>query len=142
LIVGLAVIVLGVTRWRPRSGEVQLPGWMSALEQMAPARIFGVSVVLSLINIKELLLIVGVAATIGDSDLPLADELIALTVFVAIASSFVALPVIATIVAPRRVAAILVTVRAWLVQHQSAVIGTVLLVIGALLVGNAIQDFA
>jgi threonine/homoserine/homoserine lactone efflux protein len=141
VLIGLALIVLGVTRWRPRTGEVQLPGWMSALEQMAPSRIFAVSVVLSLINVKELLLIVGVAVTIGDADLPLADELIATAIFIAIASVFVSLPVIATVVAPRRVAAMLVPVRAWLVEHQSAVIGTVLLVIGALLVGNAIQDF-
>jgi threonine/homoserine/homoserine lactone efflux protein len=143
LLIGLALIGLAFKKWRskPEGFARQLPGWMSALEQMPPPRIFVVSIVLSLINVKELLLIVGVGVTIGDADLPLHEEVIAVAVFVALASTLVAVPVIATLVAPKRMAVVLVSVRAWLVQHQTAVMSVVLLVIGALLAGAAIQDF-
>lgn len=143
LVIGLALIGLGVTKWRPKPDGVEqkLPAWMSAFETMPPARTFGTAILLSVINVKELLIMIGVGTTLGDADLSLRSELIAIAVFIAVASVFVAASVIATVVAPERMAGVLVQIRAWLVQHQSAVIGVVLLVIGALLAGGAIQDF-
>ena len=64
-----------------------------------------------------------------------------IVVFVVIAACSVAVPVIAYLVASKRMAAPLEALRGWLVQNNATVMAVLLLVIGVVLVGKGIGSF-
>ena len=142
LVLGLALVVLGLTKWRPKpkGTEPALPGWMQSFSSIAPGRAFGVGVLLSLANPKELALLVAVGLTVGGAPLVVADEIVLGLVVVLVASITVAIPVVAVLVAPKRVAPLLDGVRTWLTANSSVVMGLLLVVIGAVVTGGAISE--
>jgi hypothetical protein len=58
-----------------------------------------------------------------------------------IAAASVAIPVIAYLVASKRMSAPLESLRSWLVQNNATVMAVLLLVIGFVLIGKGIQSF-
>ena len=95
----LGVVLLGLARrdWakRPKAGESpDLPKWMATVETIAPARAFGLAVLLSVVNPKNLILAVGAAAGLGQLDLSTGDAVVSLVVFVVVASISVAFAVL------------------------------------------------
>ena len=58
ILVGIALVVLAATKWRKRPGknaDVELPRWMAMVDGAGPARSFGLALLLSVTNLKELL---------------------------------------------------------------------------------------
>jgi threonine/homoserine/homoserine lactone efflux protein len=99
---GVLLVLLAVRQWqsRPREGEpAKLPKWMSALDQLTAPKAAGLGALLSGVNPKNLLLCLSAGATIGAAELSDGDVIVALVVFVALASASVAVPVIAATVA-------------------------------------------
>jgi threonine/homoserine/homoserine lactone efflux protein len=144
LVIGLLLIVLAVTKWRPTKdgAEKKLPKWMSALETITAPRSFGLALVLSIANPKEVLLAVAAGVMIGEAGLSTSDAVVAGLAFVVLASLSVAIPVVAFLIAGERARPTLDAVRTWLVKNQSTVMGVVILVIGAVVLGGAIGDLA
>jgi threonine/homoserine/homoserine lactone efflux protein len=141
ILVGLALIALAARKWRKRPGkddDVELPRWMAMIDGAGPARSFGVALLLSVTNLKELLFGVGAGATIGAANLGVGTDMVAAVVFGLVASSTVAVPVIAALIAPERMREPLDRTRDWLVHNNGVVIGVVLLLIGVSLVGDGI----
>ncbi len=68
-------------------------------------------------------------------------SIVAIAVFIVIAASSVAIPVIAYLVASERMSAPLESLRAWLVDHNAAVMADLLLVIGVVMIGKGIGSF-
>ena len=59
-------MLLAVQQWRGRPGagdEVEVPVWMGAIDAFTPAKAAGAGVALSAVNPKNLLFVVGAAAT-------------------------------------------------------------------------------
>ncbi|MWB97932.1 GAP family protein [Agromyces sp. MMS17-SY077] len=144
LLLGVALLLLAWRQWRgrPKAGEApELPGWMSAIDQMRAGRGFGLAFVLAAVNPKNLLLAAGAGVEIGTAELPVAQVVVAALVFVVIAAITVAGPVIAYLVASERLAGPLESLRAWLVANNATIMTILLLVIGVVLVGKGIAAF-
>jgi threonine/homoserine/homoserine lactone efflux protein len=95
-------------------------------------------VLLSAANPKNLLLMAGAMVALSQYHLAVGDEAIALVVFVLIAVSTVAAPVIVFRAAGDKAHDLLGSMKAWLGQNNATVMGVLLLVIGVVLVGKGI----
>ena len=139
----LGVVLLGMARrnWakRPKAGETpELPKWMATVETITPARAFGLAVLLSVVNPKNLILAVGAAAGLSQLDLDTTDAVVALAVFVAVASISVAFAVIYELVGGERAKATLDEMKEWMTVHNSAVMAVLFLVFGVVLISKGL----
>ena len=88
---------LAVKQWRGRPGpgeDAPMPKWMDAVEGFTPAKSAGLGVVVSVVNPKNLILIIGGATAIAQTDVSGADQAIAWAIFILIATIGVAAPVV------------------------------------------------
>jgi threonine/homoserine/homoserine lactone efflux protein len=141
LVLGLLLIAAAHRQWRnrPKAGEtVALPKYLQAIDTLTPLKAAGLGVVLSVVNPKNLMMIIAGALVISQADLSDGDTIIAVLVFVLIAISTVTVPVILYNVMGERAQPILDTMRSWLAQNNSTVMAVLLLVIGFVLIGKGI----
>ena len=90
-------------------------------------------------NPKNLLMIAGGMAAISVFDLPGNEDVVVVLVFVLIAVSTVVGPVVVYRFAGDRAQPILDGLRSWLARNNAVVMGTLMLVIGVLLIGKGIS---
>lgn len=143
IIVGAALAFLAVGKWSRRPGpeeEPELPGWMSSIEDSTPGRGFGLAILLSVANPKELLLGLGAGFTLGSAGLPIGTTIVAVLIFTLIACLSVVTPVVAFLAAGERMPGPLEAVRTLLVRHNTVIMSVVLLIIAAALIGGGIAD--
>jgi threonine/homoserine/homoserine lactone efflux protein len=141
LVLGVAACLLAVRSWRgrPRAGQTpELPKWMAAIDSMTPVKAVGLGALLSGGNPKNLTLGLAGGLTIGSGGLDSKETVVAIVVFVVIASSTVALPVLAYLAAQDRVRQPLDDLRVWLTQNNSTVMAVLLLVIGVTILGKGL----
>ena len=79
-----------------------LPKYLQTIDTLTPLKAAGLGVVLSVVNPKNLMMIIAGALVISQADLSDGDTIIAVLVFVLIAISTVAVPVILYIVMGER----------------------------------------
>jgi threonine/homoserine/homoserine lactone efflux protein len=87
IVLGLLLLLVAVKQWqgRPRAGEeATMPKWMQTIDQFRPPKAAGLAILLSAVNPKNLLLVVGAAAAIAQTDASAGSQAVALAVFVAI----------------------------------------------------------
>jgi threonine/homoserine/homoserine lactone efflux protein len=145
LVIGIALVVLGVRQFRGRpTGGVpaEMPGWMRAIEGFRWPRAMGAGLALSAANPKNLLLVVGGASIIAEADLAGAQVALALALFVLVASAGVLTPVALRLALGARAAPLLEALRGWLVANNAVIMAVLLIVIGALILGDAIAGFS
>jgi hypothetical protein len=145
LVLGLALVVVAVRQWRarPARGDTpSMPGWMSALDTLTPLKAGGLAVGLSVLNPKNLVLIVSGATVVAQAELSTGDQVVAWAVFTLIATIGVALPLIIYLVMGDRAGAILERLRASMAHNNAAVMAVLCLIIGAKLIGDAISGFS
>lgn len=142
LSLGVMLAVLALHQWRSRPGPgepAQLPGWLAAVTSLGPAKAAGLAALLSGANPKNLMLAVSAGVTIGTAGtVGAADAIQTIAVFTAIASTSVAVPVIAFLVAGRRLEGALNRLRVWLEHNSPAIMGTLLGVLGVVLMGKGL----
>ncbi len=141
LVLGGLLVLLAARNFkkRPEAGEAaELPKWLQAIDSLTPVKAAGLGVLLSAVNPKNVLMIAGAMVGVAQLDLPVADEAVAVAVFVVLAISTVAAPVIVYRTAGERAQQILDEMKVWLGQHNAVMMGVLLLVIGAVLVGKGI----
>ncbi len=144
LVLGALLVLLAGRQWRsrPKEGEAgTMPKWMGAIESFTFSRALLLGFGLAGINPKNLLLCLAAGATIGAAHLPTGQIVVAMAVFVVLASSTVAVPVIGYLAARDRMAAPLDRLRAWLTQNNATVMAVLLLVLGVVLIGKGIGGF-
>jgi threonine/homoserine/homoserine lactone efflux protein len=140
IVLGLLVLAGRQWRERPKPGqELHLPKWLSAIGSVTPNRALICGLLLSAANPKNLILGLAAGAAIVAGDLDTGGAIAADAIFTAIASSTVALPVLAYAMAPRRVGGILRRLETWLEAHNAEVVAVILILIGAALVGQGIS---
>jgi hypothetical protein len=145
--IGLGVVLLGLARRnfakRPKDGETpELPKWMATVESITPVRAFGLAVVLSVVNPKNLVLAVGAAAGLGQLDLSTDDAVVALAVFVAVASLSIVFAVAYDLFGGERAHASLEGMKAWMTVHNAAVMAVLFLVFGVVLISKGIAPLS
>ncbi len=145
LVLGLALLALAVKQWRGRNSgeeEPETPQWMGAIDDFSVPKAFGAGVALSAANPKNLLFALGAEATIAETGISGTEEVVAFVVFLVIASLGVALPVAVSVALGDRAAGILEPLKAWLIRNNALIMGVLLLLIGATLIGDAIAGFS
>jgi hypothetical protein len=146
--IGLGVVLLALARrdWakRPRPGEPEpLPKWMGAVDTLTPVRAFGLAVLLAAVNPKNLALTVAAAAGLGQlPGLSTADAVVALAVFVVLASVTIAGPVLYDLIGGDGARARLDEWKSWLSVHNSAVMAVLLLVFGVVLISKGLAPLS
>ncbi|MNW64264.1 hypothetical protein D3C74_425330 [compost metagenome] len=78
--------------------------------------------------------------SVGGAALGFVQEVVVVLAFVLVGGLSVVVPLVATLVAPARVVPWLDRLREWLTANTSLVMGVLLLVIGATVLGNAIGE--
>jgi hypothetical protein len=144
--IGLGVLLLGVARrdWRKeKAGNATEPKWMSSIDALTPVKAAGLAVLLSAVNPKNLALEVaagaGVAQIAGAST---GDVVVGLAVFVVLACSSIAVPVVVYLAGGERAAALLDGWKSWLTEHNAAVMAVLFLVFGAVLIGEGLRGLS
>ena len=90
---------------------------------------------LSAANPKNLLMAIGAGLVIGAGGLTPGEATVAIAIFVLVAASTIAIPVIAYLVASKRMTAPLESLRDWLVQNNATVLTVLLLLLGVVVIG-------
>ncbi len=145
VLIGALFLALGVRQWRsrPSPGEAaDVPAWMATIDDFSAGKSFGIGVLLSAVNPKNLGLTIAAATTITASGLSTGEELTVLAVFVVIASSTVAIPVVVNLVAGERAAPTLDSMKEWLIANNATVMGVLFVVLGAKVLGDGIAILA
>lgn len=128
--VGSALIVFGVIRWLTRRGHDHLPGWLRIFTTTTPWRAGALGAALTVANLK-VPFICAVAGLAMDADaLGTEGTVLSAALFVAIAASSVAIPVLAYAVAGERLDPPLERLKEWLVKHNVAAVAVILVLIG------------
>jgi len=144
LVLGVLFLLLAARSWRnrPRAGaEPAMPSWMGAIASITPLKAFGLGLLLSAVNPKNLALGIAGGSAIGSDADDVTTAVVGVVVFVVIASSSIAVPVIGYLVAEQRMRGPLDELRQWLGIHNSAVMSVLLLVLGVDIIGKGIAAF-
>lgn len=145
IVLGLQLLLLAAKEWRgrPKGDEVpELPGWMRRIDAFTPVKSAGMAFVLSALNPKNIVLIVGAGAAIAQTGASTGDQVVALAVFVAIGALGPAIPVLVYFFAGERAEGILSEIRDWMTRSNAAIMAVICLLIGAKLIGDGIAALA
>jgi threonine/homoserine/homoserine lactone efflux protein len=141
ILLGVALIGLARRNWakRPAPGQpAELPKWMATVESITPSRAFGIAVLLSVVNPKNLVLVLGAAAGLGQLGLDTGDAIVAIAVFVVVASLSIAFPVVYQLVGGASARTTLDDLKTWMTEHNSAVMAVLFLVFGVVLISKGL----
>ena len=136
---GVLLVLVGIRQWRGRGGQHDAPKWMAAIDDFTFPKALGLGFLLSGVNPKNLIIAAGAGLIIGSSAVGVGGDAAAIALFTVIASSTVAIPVLAHLVAAERMTRPLESLRKWLQDNNATVMATLILVIGAVLVGKGVS---
>jgi threonine/homoserine/homoserine lactone efflux protein len=118
-----------------------MPKWMGTVDRMSPPKAFGLAVVLAAVNPKNLLLTLGAATSLAQvGGLTTSDAVVAIVVFVVIASLSIAAPVAYAVFGGEKAKATLDSAKGWLTQHNAAVMAALFLVFGVDLIAKGLPS--
>ena len=144
LVLGALFLLLALRSWRsrPRAGQApEMPSWMSAITDFNAPKALGLGLLLSAVNPKNLAMCIAAGAAIGGAAEDTSEAVVAIVVFVVIASASIAVPVIGFLLAQERMRQPLDELRQWLTAHNSIVMTVLLLVLGVASIGKGIAGF-
>jgi threonine/homoserine/homoserine lactone efflux protein len=144
---GLGLVLLNVARkqWqgRPKDGEdPDMPGWMQKIDTYTARNAAILGVLLAAVNPKNLLLVVGAASAIAKTGASTGDQIVALIVFIVIASIGVATPLIVYFAMGDRSQRILEDLKQKMTHNNAAIMAVICVIIAAKLIGSAISQLS
>jgi Sap, sulfolipid-1-addressing protein len=142
IVVGVLLVVFGVVRWLTRRGHDHMPAWMRTLTTVTPARAAATGAALTVVNPKVLFICAAAGLAIGADPLNTTGALLSAAVFVGVAASSVAIPVLAYAVAGDRLDAPLERLKNWMERHNAALVAAILILIGLLVLYKGIHGLA
>jgi len=138
---GVLLLLAAVRNWRSRprgDAEPTMPRWMAGIDGFTPARAFGLALLLSGLNPKNLMLSVAAGTSVAQLGPSTGEAVAALGVFVALASSVVAGVVGGYLLGGERAGHALDEFKAWLTAHNQAVMAMLFLVFAAVLLSEGL----
>jgi Sap, sulfolipid-1-addressing protein len=143
MVIGVLLVLLALRQWRERPAEgdrVELPKWMAGVDSMMPGKALVLGLLLSAVVPKNLLIALAAGVIVGEAGLSVGQASVVIVGFTAIATSTVAVPVIANVVAPSHTRGSFETLREWLVQNNVTIMVLVVFVIGVVMIGNGVAS--
>ena len=142
LAVGVLLVLVAVRQWRGRprrDAEAELPGWMRTIDTFTPTRSLAIAAGLSGVNPKNLLLTVGAATAIAQTDISTGEQAIALAVFILVGTLGPGIPVAIYFVLGDRARRLLDDLKTRMAANNAAIMAVLCLVIGVKLIGDGIS---
>jgi Sap, sulfolipid-1-addressing protein len=133
IVLGVALLALARRNWRKRPAagiQPELPAWLQRVESASPVKAFGLAVALAAANPKNLILTLGAATGLAQLGLSTSDAVVSIAVFVAIGSLGIVGPVLYALFGGARARDSLDAAKAWLTEHNAAVLAVLFLVFG------------
>ncbi len=141
IIVGIVFLVLAVRTWKRRTpaGEIAAePKLFARITTLSPVGALVAGVLLCVLNAKSLPLALSAGATLAQEGLSDSQGAIALVVFALVASLGVIVPTVGVLVRGEQSREPLLATKNYLVTNMSTIVAVLLLVIGAVLIGNGL----
>jgi threonine/homoserine/homoserine lactone efflux protein len=141
-ILGLLLLAVAARQWVSRPApddEVPMPKWMKGVDTMGGGSAFGLALLLTVANPKNLVLAAAAGAEISAAQLDTQQTVLAIAVFAIVASITIAIPVIGYLIAGDRIQPALDSTKDWMIQNNTAIMSVLLLVFGVILLGDAIS---
>ena len=141
IVLGVVLLALARRNWRNRpapGAEPPMPKWMARVDSLSPVQAAGLGVALAAVNPKNLILTIGSAMGLAQLGLSTSDAIVATVVFVLLASVTIAGPVLYALVGGGRARASLDSAKAWLGEHNAAVMAALFLVFGVDLIAKGL----
>ena len=140
MLVGLALVVIGIFSFR-HARHTPSPAVPKFLQRTpGPWESFGLAIVLNL-RPKALLLAIAGGLTIRGDTRSVTEALVVIAVYTIIGASTVVGPIIATLVAPKRMEPRLTSLRDWLIRNGEAMTALIVVMIGVVIVGMGLARF-
>jgi len=139
LALGVLLVGLAVRRFRKRPGPddtPSLPRWMDGIAGFGPGRSLAVGAGIGAGNPKNIAVALGTAVTVSSAGLPAGQQVVAVAVYVVVASLSVAAPLVTMLAMGDRAEAVLDGWREWLTRNNAAMMAVILLFLGVYLIGK------
>jgi hypothetical protein len=137
--VGTALIVFGAIRWLTRRGHDHIPAWMRSLTTVTPVRAGVTGAALTVANPKVLFICTAAGLAIGTDALGVMGTVTSAALFIAVAGSSVAIPVLAYVAAGDRLEAPLERLKDWMEKYNAALVAAILVLIGLVVLYKGIH---
>ena len=145
VVIGALFVLLGIKQWRDRprgEEEPTLPKWMASVDSFTPPKAFGLAVLLSSVNPKNLGLTIAAAAAIGSVGLDTGEEAVVVAVYVVLASITLIVPVVGYLAAREKMTPVLDSMKTWLMANNATVMAVLFIVLGAKVLGDGISTLS
>lgn len=139
VVLGSALILFGGYRWLTRHGHAESPRWMRSFSTITPRRAGITAAVLVVLRPEVLIICLAGGLAIGTSALGVAGKWICAAVFVALAGSTVAFPIVGYLSAADRLDEPLTRLKDWMAKNHAAMLAVVLVLIGVMVLYNGIR---
>ena len=136
VVLGLALIGYGIYEWLARHKHTESPRWMRSFATLTPARAGMTALVLVVIRVEVLTMCALAGLNIGSSGLGDAAKWILAAIFVAVAASTVAVPILAYAAAGHRLDDPMARVKDWMEKNNATLLAAVLVLIGLMVLYN------
>lgn len=143
MLLGLALVWAAWRKWRtrPRRGEAtKLPGWAASLGAASPLRAAGIGAMLGGANPKSVALAFPAAAAVAARDLGLLPSVVALTLFVLLASASVLTALGLRIAGGAAARTRLDEVKRFLLRNNNVILMVVFLLAGMKVLGSGLEQ--
>lgn len=139
---GVALIALAGYHWFTRHRHRNMPRWMRSFSTLSPVRAGVMGAVLAPVRPEVLILCAAAGLAVGNSSLSAGAQVIAAAIFVVLAASTVAMPILAYVGAGDRLDGALERLKAWMEANHDAMMAVILFLIGLLVLYNGIHALA
>lgn len=138
----LLIVAMGQWRSRPRSDdEAQMPRWMSSVVGASFLGAFGLGLMLSTINPKNLIMGIAAGVAIGDPWLGVGPTIAVIAVYTAVAASTVIVPVAAYFMATAALTGPLNRLREWLTRYNSVIMSVLFFWLSISVISSGLRSF-
>lgn len=142
LALGVLLLFLAYRQWKKRLKPGQqptVPKWLLSIDSFTPTQALGLALLLSAVKPKNLILTLAAALDIAQSTLGSVQSVMALVLFVIIASTSVAAPIVIFLVLGEKATWMLEGLKRWFMENNTTVMFVLLLVFGAVLIAEGIN---
>jgi Sap, sulfolipid-1-addressing protein len=139
VVLGLALIGYGIYEWLTRRRHTESPKWMRPFTTLTPARAGLTGLVLVVIRVEVLTMCALAGLAIGGSGLGMSANWIIAAIFVVVAASTVAIPVLAYAAAGDRLNEPMARLKNWMERNNAALLAAILVLIGLMVLHNGVR---
>jgi hypothetical protein len=139
MMVGAALIVLGVINLRRGAQDAGVPHWLSRVDSFGALVAFAVAVLLDF-RPKGLLLGIAAGLALHAASVKAGEAAVLVAIYTVIATSTVVVPIVASFLAPRRVEPKLLAARDWMTHNGQLLTSLMMFVIGVVILGYGITQ--